>query len=173
LKPATISSGSASRTVKLGRLEGRDLGFAAPPRRLDGVSDGRAWAVGLRLGDVHLDLDADAADAFGRLGVEVDMDHLAGSLTAGDGEAHPVRDLAERLCERLDASVRRTHVVEVLGVAQRRGEVELVQAGAAAHRELGAEHVVAGDLDRAVCWQCADEARRVLAAGQREPAQRL
>jgi hypothetical protein len=25
--------------------------------------------------------------------------------------------------------------------------VELVQAGAAAHRELGAEHVVAGDLD--------------------------
>jgi hypothetical protein len=103
--------------------------------------------VGFGLGDVYLDLDADAADAFGRLGVEVDVDHLAGSLTARDSKADSLGDLGERLGVRLDAATGAADVVEVLGVAQWRGEVELVQAGASPHHELGAEYVVACDLD--------------------------
>lgn len=47
----------------------------------------------------------------------------------------------------LDAGVRTPHVVEVFGVAQLPGEMQLVQARPAAEGELVSEQLVLGDLD--------------------------
>jgi hypothetical protein len=47
----------------------------------------------------------------------------------------------------LDAGVGAAHVIEVFGVAQLFGEMQLVQAGTAAEGELFTKQLVVGDLD--------------------------
>lgn len=74
------------------------------------------------------------------------MDHLPVSLAARHDQAHAIGDARERLCVRLDPRSRRANVVEVLGVAQRGGEVELVQAGPTEHHQLWTEDLIVRDL---------------------------
>lgn len=101
-----------------------------------------------RAGDVSfgvdLDLDLHAAGAGLERGSEEELRELP-HVRCGI-HADRVGDLAERVEQRTDRTMRDAHVVEVFAVAQRVWEVDRVQAGATAEDELGAEERVVGDL---------------------------
>jgi hypothetical protein len=92
----------------------------------------------LGLGDVDLDLDADLTAVLGR-GRADEVCHLAGELAAFLDQSDALGDLSQRVDVWADAAPSAAHVVQILGVAQRRRQMQLMQARATAKRELLAE----------------------------------